>query len=180
MLATGRMKLFVSRFLKQDLRLGPQLLLSVYHLVWELAIVFGPETVPDEARLVLWSVPPLAVASIAARLSFLRLLLKRSIDERCFMLNVMSKTVAPIFFGYSVLGILVGKVVRFTFCCLWHLSFLVVLLFASLGIRGTLRLPCGKLLIEVFLSRNLHVFNQGFGCLKKDGLDGRRQFDGLF
>ena len=79
-------------------------------------------------------------ASILARLTFLGLLLRRSIDERCFMLNVMAKIVTIFYFCLVELGSLGSKAMFSSLLTLYNFSFILVLFFAALGIRGTLKL----------------------------------------
>ena len=83
--------------------------------------------------------------SILARLAFVYLFLRRSIDERCFMLSVMAKIVTVFYFGLVELSSLWGKAMFAFLAMLYHLSFLMVLFFAVLGIRGTLKLLAGTL-----------------------------------
>ncbi|CAK9066671.1 unnamed protein product [Durusdinium trenchii] len=91
--------------------------------------------------------------SIVARLAFLCLFFSRSIDERCFMLNVMAKIVTVFYFCLVELGPLGNEAMFSSLLTFYNLSFLLVLFFAALGIRGTLKLPCGRFLAQFFLSR---------------------------
>ena len=94
-------------------------------------------------------------ASILARLTFLGLLLRRSIDERCFMLNVMAKIVTIFYFCLVELGSLGSKAMFSSLLTLYNFSFILVLFFAALGIRGTL-----KLLVNT--TCQVHVFPANF------------------
>ena len=80
--------------------------------------------------------------SIVARLGILTIFCRRYIDERCFMLNVMAKTVAPSFFCYVEFKFLQDYhyVTFVSLRCWYHLSFFLTLFFSFLGIRGTLTL----------------------------------------
>lgn len=146
------------------LALGPQLLLGCWHLggyLFLLCLPESPET-QDDWLQPHWFILSLQAFSVLARLGFLILLFRGSVDERCFMLNSMAKTVAPLFF------VELGLVKQQTLLCvalhsLYHLSFLMVLLFAALGIRGTLKLPCGRFLVELFVSRVMRC-----GCSSAD------------
>eukprot|EP00913_Durusdinium_trenchii_P027413 g25711.t1 len=77
----------------------------------------------------------------------------RSIDERCFMLNVMAKIVTVFYFCLAELNEFGEKTMFSLLFTLYSLSFLVVLFFAVLGIHGTLKLPGGRQLAQFFLSR---------------------------
>ena len=60
------------------------------------------------------------------------------------MLNTMAKTIAPIFFVELGLLTFEAPAAFVSLVGVYHLSFVVVLAFATLGIRGTLRLPGGR------------------------------------
>ena len=136
--------------------LGPWLLINCWNLVRSLED--GEAQVNGFRQL-------LRVSSIVARLTFITLLCRSSIDERCFMLNAMAKMVAPMIFCYWALRFWESHSVSYNVClglssCIYHLSFVVVLFFAALGIRGTLKLPCGTFLTQAFLSRIIWCENQ--------------------
>ena len=118
--------------------LGPLLLLSFWHLL----PCIDDEIADIRWSQINWSFAFMQALSILTRLCFLILLLARSIDERCFMLNVLSKTMGPIMF----LFFLEIPALYSSFVFMYHLSFLLVLFFACAGIRGTLKLPCGRCL----------------------------------
>ncbi|CAK8988621.1 Probable protein phosphatase 2C 22 (AtPP2C22) [Durusdinium trenchii] len=138
--------------------LGPQLLLGCWHLVGFLLLLHtGPGYATYEEGWPkpepLWFITSLQASSIFARIGFIALLCRGSIDERCFMLNTMAKTIAPIFFVELGLLTFEAPAAFVSLVGVYHLSFVVVLAFAALGIRGTLRLPGGRCLAELFLSR---------------------------
>ncbi|CAK9071473.1 unnamed protein product [Durusdinium trenchii] len=130
--------------------LGPHLFLSFSHLL-RCIVMFSSHHAEVHWSQIHWFLTSLQASSIFARCCFLTLLFTRPIDERCFMLNAMAKIVAPILFCFF----LESQVVYCFLLSLYHLSFLVVLFFAALGIRGTLKLPCGRFFTQVFLSRVL-------------------------
>ena len=107
--------------------LGPLLLLACVRLGENLRIGAGE---------IDWFFTTLRALSIIARLCFLALLFMRPIDERCFMLNVMAKTVAPSFFGFVELGFLRSYAVPLRI--FYHISFLIVWFFAALGTLAAL------------------------------------------
>ena len=144
------------------LELGPGWLLGCWNLGRYFFLPFD-DPIPQTRGLM----ASLQMASVLARLMFVILLLHRSIDERCFMLNVMAKMVAPIYFCYATFSLDFHRAVYLTVFCFYHLAFVLVLFFALLGIRGTLRLPCGTVLAEVFLSRILRC---GCGGDSSDGV----------
>ena len=118
--------------------LGPLLLLGCGLLGQYFVVLYETGHPPAEVYT-LWA--SIQFTSILARLAFLCLFVRRSIDERCFMLNVMAKIVTVFYFclvelssfgSYSELNTVPFIV--------YSLSFLVVLFFAVLGIRGTLKL----------------------------------------
>ena len=111
--------------------LGPLLLLACGLLVQLLVLR------SEEASTVYLFVQS---TSVLARFAFLCLFFRRSIDERCFMLNVMAKTVTVLYACLVLLSYLQGTTMFSVLHILYHLSFLVVVLFAVLGIRGTLKL----------------------------------------
>lgn len=126
--------------------LGPQLLCGLFQLGRKISLA---ETRSDAETVCFQA------TSIAARICFLILLCRRPIDERYFMMKVMTKLVSALLFPCLV-AIVVGAstptVIRIVFVA-FHMSFVLVLFFAVLGIRGTLKLPCGKYLVQLFLSR---------------------------
>eukprot|EP00913_Durusdinium_trenchii_P021856 g20536.t2 len=102
-----------------------------------------------------WQSMMLQALSVFARLCFIILLCWRSIDERCFMLKVMTKLVSVMVIPGLVafcLGASLLTTVMIVFIA-FHISFLLVLVFAFLGIRGTLHLPGGPVLVQFFLTR---------------------------
>ena len=123
--------------------LGPHLFLSFSHLL-RCIVMFSSHHAEVHWSQIHWFLTSLQASSIFARCCFLTLLFTRPIDERCFMLNAMAKIVAPILFCFF----LESQVVYCFLLSLYHLSFLVVLFFAALGIRGTLKLPCGRFLVS--------------------------------
>ena len=111
--------------------LGPELLLACVRLA---------EDIINGRMIELnWVFATLRAVSLCARLCFLVLLFMRPIDERCFMLNVMTKAVAPSFFCFVELEFLQSYAMPLRF--LYHISFLVVWFFAVLGTL-TARQPC--------------------------------------
>ena len=137
--------------------LGPLLMLGGWHLARYITLFDAPDnrTTNVHWSQVHWFITSLQALSIFARLCFLTLLVMRPIDERCFMLNAMAKTVAPILFCFVQLSFLGNEALFCSFLSLYHASFLVVLLFAVLGIQGTLQLPCGRFLTQIFVARVL-------------------------
>ncbi|CAK9087221.1 unnamed protein product [Durusdinium trenchii] len=131
--------------------LGPLLLLGC-GLLGQYFVVLHETGHPLAEVYTLWA--SIQFTSILARLAFLCLFVRRSIDERCFMLNVMAKIVTVFYFCLVELSSLGSfselNTVPFI---VYSLSFLVVLFFAVLGIRGTLKLPGGRQLAQFFLSR---------------------------
>ncbi|CAK8986600.1 Uncharacterized protein SCF082_LOCUS620 [Durusdinium trenchii] len=131
--------------------LGPLLMAGFWQLGRHVVLLWGCD---ERVTYFDWFYAPLQALSIVARLGFLTLLLRSSVDERCFMLNVMAKTIALVWslflFAQSLQRWMPSTL---TSVILYHLSFVVVWSFALLGIRGTLKLPFGKCLAEVFLSR---------------------------
>ncbi|CAK9087639.1 unnamed protein product [Durusdinium trenchii] len=134
--------------------LGPLLLTGV-GLVGQYIVLLDEAADPIAEVSPVWL--PVQCTSILARLVFLCLFCRRSIDEQCFMLNVMAKIVTVFYFcevEFSSLGN--GEFfseLSMVLFILYSLSFLVVLFFAVLGIRGTLKLPGGRQLVQFFLSR---------------------------
>ena len=109
--------------------LGPLLMLGSWHLGRHIFLFYADERVTE----VDWYKGSMQAESILSRLGFLILLLRSSIDEKCFMLNVMAKTVAPIWFLYGEMSLQVQRSFSLASLSLYHLSFLVVLFFAVLG-----------------------------------------------
>ena len=124
--------------------LGPLLMKGFWYLLSCIALFFSHDDEFADIRWsqINWSFAFLQAVSILARVCFLILLLARSIDERCFMLNVLAKTLAPIMF----LLFLEIPALYLSIVFMYNLSFLLVLFFACAGIRGTLKLPCGRCL----------------------------------
>lgn len=125
--------------------LGPQLLCGLF----QLGIKISWAAKSDAATVCFQA------ASIAARICFVILLCRRPIDERYFMMKVMTKLVSALLFPCLValvVGASTPTVIRTVFVA-FHISFVLVLFFAVLGIRGTLKLPCGRHLVQLFLSR---------------------------
>eukprot|EP00913_Durusdinium_trenchii_P025261 g23715.t1 len=137
------------------LALGPLLLLGIWDVGFYVFLFYAPD---DRVTQLDWFNASMQAVSIIARLGFLTLLLRCSIDERYFMLSAMTKTVAPIWFFYGELSIYTQGSISSASRDLYHLSFVLVLFFAILGIRGTLKLPFGRVLTEVFLSRIIKCF----------------------
>ena len=128
---------------------GPHLLLNCSHFLLRLLLVCTQDERWTQAHWtpLHWFIAAVQTSSMVTRLCFLTLLVTSSIDERCFMLNAVAKTVAPMLF---CLFLEIAALYR-SLIFLYHLSFLVLLFFAALGIRGTLKLPCGRFLaVEVF------------------------------
>ena len=119
------------------LAMGPLLLLACWH-VGRYLFLLSDEQVP-RFYCILTLMQGL---SIVARLGILTIFCRRYIDERCFMLNVMAKTVAPSFFCYVEFKFLQDYhyVTFVSLRCWYHLSFFLTLFFSFLGIRGTLTL----------------------------------------
>lgn len=69
------------------------------------------------------------------------------------MLNVMAKTVAPSLLCRVAVGFLTKGPLLSAAWILYYISMLVAWLFAALGIRGALKLPCGRLVADFFLRR---------------------------
>ena len=141
------------------LLLGPSLLLGCWKwgrftYVWRYTDLPLP---PWEVDAFLgWDLFFVDALSVLARVCFLILLCRRSIDERCFMLNAMAKMNIP-FFSVMASSLVLGwsKAATYTLFLVFHLSFLAVLFFAALGIQGTLNLPGGQFFAQVILSRFL-------------------------
>ena len=102
-----------------------------------------------------WFLVFLQAVSCIARFSFLILLWRRSADERCFMLNVMAKIVAPVLFFEIMLPAVTAQHSILAAKTFYHLSYMAVFVFAFLGIRGTLKLPFGPWFVEIMLNRIL-------------------------
>ena len=117
------------------LMLGPLLILGCWLEVRILLYAGGHPL----GRVYTWFVC-IELGSILARFAFLGLLLKRYIDERCFMLNVMAKIVTVFYFCLIELGPLGNETMFCVLHTVYCLSFLVAVFFAALGIRGTLKL----------------------------------------
>ena len=123
--------------------LGPLLMLGCW-LVWRYVYLLHELGHPIAG--IYNFMASMETASILARLAFLCLLFRRSIDERCFMLNVMAKIVTVFYFCLVELGPLGNEAMFFSLVTLFHVSFFLVLFFAALGIRGTLKLLVPKTL----------------------------------
>ncbi|CAK9076395.1 Uncharacterized protein SCF082_LOCUS36833 [Durusdinium trenchii] len=137
-----------AQFAIPSLFLGPQLLLGIWQLGRYATLVHWKHWIG-------WQSMMLQALSVFARLCFIILLCWRSIDERCFMLKVMTKLVSVMVIPGLVafcLGASLLTTVMIVFIA-FHISFLLVLVFAFLGIRGTLHLPGGPVLVQFFLTR---------------------------
>lgn len=140
--------------------LGPLLVLCILNTTARL--LFGN---PGHLS---WMSTLAGVISSVARLSFLLLLPFRAADGRSFMLKVITKLVAtmslPAVMSIGVSAHLDDHValwtVHLTFLLhswggvrAFHLTFVVALFFALIGINGTLALPGGKCMLHFFLAR---------------------------
>ncbi|CAK9066506.1 Uncharacterized protein SCF082_LOCUS33844 [Durusdinium trenchii] len=130
--------------------LGPLLMLGCW-LVGRYIYLLVEEADPIPRVYTLWAC--IETESVLARFMFLGLFCRSSIDERCFMLNVMAKIVTVFYFCLVELGPLGNQAMFSILLIVYCLSFLAVLVFSALGIRGTLKLPCGRLLAQFFVSR---------------------------
>ena len=117
--------------------LGPLLLLGC-GLMGQYFVLLCRAGHPLAEVYTLWA--SIQSTSVLARLAFLCLFVRRSIDERCFMLNVMAKIVTVFYFCLAELNEFGEKTMFSLLFTLYSLSFLVVLFFAVLGIHGTLKL----------------------------------------
>ena len=121
--------------------LGPLLLLGC-GLVGQYIVLLDEAADPIAEVYPFWL--PVQCTSILARLAFLCLFCRRSIDEQCFMLNVMAKIVTAFYVFMLELSTLGNggfcSELSIVLFIVYSLSFLVVLFFAVLGIRGTLKL----------------------------------------
>ena len=124
--------------------LGPLLLLGCWLVGQHIVLILIDEATDPIAEVFpVWL--PVECTSILARLAFLCLFVRRSIDERCFMLNAMAKIVTVFYFCLVELSESLENAAMFSelntvLFIVYSLSFLVVLFFAVLGIRGTLKL----------------------------------------
>ena len=130
--------------------LGPGVAMECFLMGHFAVRVFDTD---EDVTGVLWYPRSLQFVSLFARLSLLTLLFRRSIDERCWMLNVMAKTVAPSLLCRVAVGFLTKGPLLSAAWILYYISMLVAWLFAALGIRGALKLPCGRLVADFFLRR---------------------------
>ena len=130
--------------------LGPLLLEGSWAFARHIALFFAPDNRITDMD---WFHLFLQAVSCIARLSFLTLLWRRSADERCFMLNAMAKIVAPVLFFEIMLPAVTAQHSILATKTFYHLSYMVVFVFAFLGIRGTLKLPFGPWFAEIVLSR---------------------------
>ena len=111
--------------------LGPFLILASWHLTMHFVLFAAPD---DRVIHLDWYNAFLQAVSIIARLCFWITLFRGSVDERCFMLNAMTKTVAPCWFLYTTLPNMSSQPMIAASRTSYHLSFVVALLFALLGI----------------------------------------------
>lgn len=140
----------------------------------EVAIPFvflGPQLVVGFSQVVIlimngahhsnWASVILEGIAVVARLVFMWLLCRRPADEICFMLKVLTKLVGAVFFPTVLtVGVLVGlhyetaaKTMSIaTFMC-FNMALILAVVFACLGITGTLSLPGGRCLVQIFLQR---------------------------
>eukprot|EP00913_Durusdinium_trenchii_P005379 g5015.t1 len=134
--------------------LGPFLCLSILNPTVVILV--------DEQTTLSWTNTSVVLLGAFARLMFLVVMCARSLDERSFMLKVISKLMTSVGLpAVSVIAVIVhfndhvaSLVVKWVFTS-FHATFVVSLLFALLGIKGTLALPGGKHLLQYFYARRL-------------------------
>ena len=130
--------------------LGPLLIEGFFAFARHIAVYFAPD---DRITHIDWFHLFLQAVSCIARLSFVTLLWRRSADERCFMLNMIGKIAGPALFMATFLKTTTTQLWLLASEILYHLSFVVVCVFAFLGIRGTLKLPFGPWFAQIMLTR---------------------------
>lgn len=128
--------------------LGPGVLLNSYLL---LRISYIKVATSEPIVDALWPFVVIWILALLARLYLWKLLLSRSVDERCWILSVMSRTVAPWVVCCLALELSTRSFANTLARFFYYLSFLVTCFFSALGIRGTLSLPFGKLLAKFYL-----------------------------
>ena len=128
--------------------LGPLLMLGCW-LVGRYIYLLVEEADPIPRVYTLWAC--IETESVLARFMFLGLFCRSSIDERCFMLNVMAKIVTVFYFCLVELGPLGNQAMFSILLIVYCLSFLAVLVFSALGIRGTLKLLAHQR-VTIFIS----------------------------
>ncbi|CAK9020391.1 unnamed protein product [Durusdinium trenchii] len=134
--------------------LGPFDLLTLGHLLFEM-IYEGSQQ---------WHIEVLQGMSIMGRFLLLWQLYRSPMDERCFLLKVLSKLVAVLMVALFLL-LFIAVHLHFRPLFSWLVFTDAVLLFAVtlsfLGIRGTAQLPGGLCLLKVFFARGSKLFRCG-------------------
>ena len=128
--------------------LGPGVLLNSYLL---LAISYIKLATTEPVKDSLWPFVAVWTLALLARLYLWTLLLSRSVDERCWILSVMSRTVAPWVVCCLALELSTRSFANTLARFIYYLSYVVTCFFSALGIRGTLSLPFGKLVAKFYL-----------------------------
>ncbi|CAK9039669.1 unnamed protein product [Durusdinium trenchii] len=133
--------------------LGPLQLISVKNAI-QMHLSFAP------TPQAFWWQAIFALIGVMASLICTVLIGVRPVDERAFLMKVMTKLCTVIFIPIAVgLGIAESygghaalSALQELFVC-FHILMIVALFFAVSGIRGTLALPGGKCILQYFLVR---------------------------
>eukprot|EP00434_Breviolum_minutum_P007216 symbB.v1.2.006369.t1/scaffold371.1/size308833/16 len=130
--------------------LGPFDVLTFSHMVFDLFYTKNELTNGE-----------LQALAIFFRLLLLLLLWKSEIDDRFFLLKVLTKAVGFLLImvlAVCCIAILKGTSPLFSWLLLSNVVMAFVVLLGFLGIEGTARIPCGLQILQIFFARGTKVF----------------------
>lgn len=130
--------------------LGPFDVLTFSHMVFDLFYTKNELTNGE-----------LQALAIFFRLLLLLLLWKSEIDDRFFLLKVLTKAVGFLLImllAVCCIAILKGTSPLFSWLLLSNVVMAFVVLLGFLGIEGTAKIPCGLQILQIFFARGTKVF----------------------